>query len=140
MKKLIPIYSERSIDSDLVEEGQQNLIDFFQKKGYFDVAVNVNITRQPDQVLLVYEIERGKRHKVDHISFHGNREISAAELLPHIVVKKTHIWNHGSVSQKLLKQSVSNLEAIYRDRGYEDVKVASRVAEHDPNIDVSFEV
>ncbi len=140
MKKLIPIYSERSIDSDLVEEGQQNLIDFFQKKGYFDVAVNVNLTRQPDQVLLVYEIERGKRHKVDHISFHGNREISAGELLPHIVVKKTHIWNHGSVSQKLLKQSVSNLEAIYRDRGYEDVKVASRVAEHDPNIDVSFEV
>ena len=140
MKKLIPIYSERSIDSDLVEEGQQNLIDFFQKKGYFDVAVNVNLTRQPDQVLLVYEIERGKRHKVDHISFHGNREISAGELLPHIVVKKTHIWNHGSVSQKLLKQSVSNLEAIYRDRGYEDVKVASRVAEHDPKIDVSFEV
>jgi outer membrane protein insertion porin family len=140
MRKAVPIYSERSIDNDLVEEGQQNLIDFFQKKGYFDVAVNVNLTRQPDQVLLVYEIERGKKHKVDHISFHGNREISSGDLLAHIVVRKAHIWNHGSVSQKLLKQSVSNLEAIYRDKGYEDVKITSHVAEHDPNIDVSFEV
>jgi outer membrane protein insertion porin family len=140
MRKLIPIYSERTIDSDLVDEGQQNLVDFFQKKGYFDVTVKVNLTRQPDQVLLVYEIERGKKHKVGHISFHGNHEISAEDLLAHIVVKKSHLWNHGSVSQKLLKQSVSNLEAIYRDKGYEDVKVTSRVAEHDPNIDVSFEI
>jgi outer membrane protein insertion porin family len=140
MRKLIPIYSERSIDSDLVEEGQQNLIDYFQKKGYFDVAVKINMMRQPDQVMLVYEIDRGKKHKVDSISFHGNHGISSADLLAHVIVKKAHIWNHGSVSQKLLRQSVSNLEAIYRDKGYEDVKAASRVTEHDPKIEVSFEI
>ena len=140
MRRLIPIYSERSIDSDLVEEGQENLVDYFQKKGYFDVAVRVNLTRQPDQVLLVYEIDPGKKLKVDRISFHGNREISEAALLPHLVVKKAHIWNHGSVSQKLLKQSVANLEAIYRDKGYEDIKITSSVMKHDLKIDVSFEI
>jgi len=140
MRKLIPIYSERSIDSDLVEEGQENLVDYFQKKGYFDVAVKVNLTRQADQVLLVYEIDRAKKLKVGHISFHGNHEISDAELLPHAAVKKARIWNHGSVSQKLLKQSVANLEAIYRDKGYEDVKITSSVMKHDPKIDVSFEI
>lgn len=140
MRKLIPIYSERSIDSDLVEEGQENLVDYFQKKGYFDVAVKVNLTRQPDQVLLVYEIDRGKKLKVDRISFHGNHEISESDLLSHVVVRKSHIWSHGSVSQKLLKQSVANLEAIYRDKGYEDVKITSSVMKHDPKIDVSFEI
>jgi outer membrane protein insertion porin family len=140
MRKLIPIYSERSIDSDLVEEGQENLVDYFQKKGYFDVAVKVNLTRQPDQVLLVYEIDRAKKLKVDRISFHGNHEISEADLLSHVVVRKSHIWSHGSVSQKLLKQSVANLEAIYRDKGYEDVKITSSVIKHDPKIDVSFEI
>ncbi len=140
MKKLIPIYSERSIDNDLVQEGQQNLIDYFQKKGYFHVAIKINLTRQPDQVALVYEIERGKKQKVDRILFHGNHDISAADLLSHVVVKKAHIWNHGSVSQKLLKQSVSNLEAIYHDKGYENVKVTSRVTEHEPKIDVEFEI
>jgi outer membrane protein insertion porin family len=140
MRRLIPIYSERSLDSDLVEEGQENLVDYFQKKGYFDVAVRVNLKREPDQVLVLYEIDRGKKLKVDRISFHGNHEIPEADLLSHVVVKKSHIWNHGSLSQKFLKQSVSNLEAIYRDKGYEDVKISSSVARHDPKIDVSFEI
>ncbi|MDQ1387315.1 MAG: outer membrane protein insertion porin family [Acidobacteriaceae bacterium] len=140
MKKLIPIYSERAIDRDLVDEGQQNLINYFQKKGYFDVEVKINFTRQPDQVLIVYDIDRGKKHKVNRILFEGNHEISATDLSAQVVIKKAHIWNHGSISQKLLKQSVSNLEALYRDKGYEDVKITSRVIDHEPTLDVAFEI
>ena len=140
LKKLIPIYSERTIDSDLIEEGQQNLIDHFQKKGYYNVAVKINLTHQPDQVRLVYEIERGKKHKVAHILFQGNYQIPASNLLAQVVVKKAHFWNHGSISQKLLKQSVSNLEAVYRDKGFEDVKINSRVIDHEAKLDVVFEI
>ena len=140
MKKLIPIYSERAIDTDLVQEGQQNLIDYFQKKGYFDVAVKINLTRQPDQVTLVYEIDRGQKHKVDRILFHGNYQISSPDLLAQVVVKKAHILGHGTISQKLLKQSVSNLQALYHDKGYEDVKITSRVIDHKPKLDVAFEI
>ena len=42
MRKLIPIFSEGTVDPDLVEEGRRNLIDFFQSKGYFDVKVTTN--------------------------------------------------------------------------------------------------
>jgi outer membrane protein assembly factor BamA len=140
MRKLIPIYSERSIDSDLVDEGQQNLVDYFQKKGYFHAQVKVDLKREPDQVSLVYEIERGKKGKVDRIVFHGNHEISSADLEAHVVVKKARLWNHGSVSQKTLKQSSENLQAIYRDKGYEDVKVTSRTVDHEPKIDVEFDI
>jgi outer membrane protein insertion porin family len=140
LKKLIPIYSERTIDRDLIEEGQQNLVDFFQKKGYFDVAVKVNFTRQADQVSLVYEIERGEKHKVDSIVFHGNHQIPENELRAQVVVKKARLWNHGSISQKLLKQSVANLEALYRDRGYEEIKITSRVVDHEPKLEADFEI
>jgi len=140
IKKLIPIYSERTIDRDLVEEGQQNLIDHFQKKGYFDVSVKINFSRQPDRITLVYEIDRGQKRKVGGILFHGNHAISAKDLLAQGVVKKAHILGHGSISQKLLKQSISNLEALYRDKGYEDVKISSRVDDQHPKLDVSFEI
>ncbi len=86
-KKLIPIYSEGAIDRDLVEEGQRNLIDYFQKKGYFDVQVKINFQRQPDQILLVYEIDKGKKHTVDGILFQGNHEITDKDLLAQVVVK-----------------------------------------------------
>ena len=140
MKKLIPIYSEGAVDRDLVEEGRRNLIDYFQKKGFFDADVKTNFQRQADRIAIVYEIDRGKKHKVDRISFSGNYAIAKEDLLAQVTVKKSHIWTHGAISQKLLKQSVDNLEALYRDKGYENVKIASKVADHEPKIDVAFEV
>ena len=66
--------------------------------------------------------------------------IGAKELLEQVVVKKSHIWTHGSLSQKLLKQSAANIQALYRDRGYEEVKVAASVVDHEPKIDVDFDI
>jgi outer membrane protein assembly factor BamA len=140
MRKLIPIYSEGTIDRDLVREGQQNLVDYFQKKGFFDAKVNVNFQRQPDQILLVYEIDRGKKHKVDSISFRGNHQISEDDLSGQVAVKKAHFWSHGAISQKLLKQSVDNLQALYHDKGYEDVKITSQVVDHEPKVDITFAI
>jgi outer membrane protein insertion porin family len=140
MRKLIPIYSERSIDSELVREGQENLTDYFQKKGYFDAAVKVNMTQQPDQVVLVYEIDRGRKYKVAKIGFRGNNNIPSPNLEAHVAVRQAHFWNHGDVSQHLLKESVSNLEAIYRDKGYEEAKISSHVTKIAGRIDVEFEI
>jgi outer membrane protein assembly factor BamA len=138
IRKLIPIYSEGAIDPDLVEEGRQNLLDHFQKAGYFDVAVTADMQRQPSQISLEYQIDRKKKHKVDRISFQGNSKLTEKELAPLVVVKRSHVWTHGSISQKLLKQSADNLQAFYRDRGYTDVKITPQTAEHDPKIDVAF--
>ena len=140
MKKLIPIYSEGTIDRDLVEEGQNNLADYFQKKGFFDAKVTTQYTKGPDRILIVYNIDRGRKHKVDRIFFHGNYAISSDELMQQITVKKSHLWTHGSVSHKLLRQSARNIEALYRDRGYEDVKVTPGTVDREPKIDVAFDI
>jgi outer membrane protein insertion porin family len=139
-KKLVPIYSEGTIDRDLVEEGRQNLRDYFQKKGYFDVQVKTTFQNQPGQVLLAYEIEQGKKYKVGRIAFRGNHGISEKDLLSVVVVKKSHFWSHGSLTQKLLRQSASNLEALYRDRGFEDAKVTPRTVDHESKIDAEFNI
>jgi outer membrane protein insertion porin family len=139
-KKLIPIYSEAALDPDLVQEGQQNLVDYFEKKGYFDARVKTTFERQPDQILVLYEITKGKKHKVDRIVLRGNHELPEKDLLAQVVVKKSHIWTHGSESQKLVKQSVKNLEALYHDRGYEDVKIQPQTIDHEPKVDVVFNI
>jgi len=139
-KKLIPIYSEATVDRDLVDEGQRNLVDFFQKKGYFDAQVKTDFQRQPDKILLVYEIEKGKKHKVGDISFHGNRHIDEDDLMQQVTVKKGHLWTHGSISQNKIQESVRNLEARYQDAGYEEAKITPEVTDHEPEIDVAFNV
>jgi len=140
MKKLIPVYSEGTIDNDLVQEGEQNLTDYFQKKGFFDVKVTTDLQQQPNQVSLVYKIDRGRKHKVDRISVRGNSQVPTKDLMSQLAVKRSHVWTHGSISQKLLKKSVDNLQAFYRDRGYEDVKVSYQITDQDPKIDIAFEV
>jgi outer membrane protein insertion porin family len=140
MKKLVPIYSEGAIDQDLVDEGQRNLTDYFQKKGFTDVKVASSIQNQPDQITVVYQIDRGRKHKVGRILFHGNYAVSQKELMAHVIVRKSHIWTHGSFSQKLLKQSSDNIQAVYQDRGYEDVKVTAQAVDREPQIDITFEI
>jgi outer membrane protein assembly factor BamA len=137
---LIPIYSEASVDKDLIEEGQRNLVEYFQKKGFYDAKVVTEFTQHPDEILITYKIDRGKKHKVDRIYFQGNYALSSKELMDQVTIKKSHIWTHGSLSEKLLKQSAKNIEALYRDHGYEEVKVAPRTVDHEPKIDVGFEI
>ncbi|MFZ0734423.1 MAG: POTRA domain-containing protein [Candidatus Sulfotelmatobacter sp.] len=140
MKKLIPIYSEGSVDRELVDEGQRNLVDYFQKKGFNEVQVTTDFEKQTDHISIVYRINPGKKHKVDRISFDGNHAIGSGTLVAQVTVRKSHFWTHGSLSQKLLTQSSSNIAALYRDRGYEQVKVTPRTTEHDGKSDVAFDI
>ena len=55
-------------------------------------------------------------------------------------MKRAHFWSHGKFSEKLLKQSADNVEAFYRDRGYEEVKVTPQAVEHGPKVDVAFTI
>ena len=38
-RKLIPLYQQVGVDNELVQEGRNNLVSYFQSKGYFDAAV-----------------------------------------------------------------------------------------------------
>ncbi|HEY3973107.1 MAG TPA: POTRA domain-containing protein [Candidatus Sulfotelmatobacter sp.] len=140
MRQLIPIYSEGVVDQELVAEGERNLKNYFQNKGYYDVMVTTTYQTQADRILVRYAIDRGKKHKVDGIVFRGNYAIAAPDLMHQLVVKKSHIWTHGNISQKLLKQSADNIEALYRDRGYEDVKVTPHAVDHVSTVEAVFEI
>jgi len=139
-KKLVPIYSEGAVDRDLVDEGERNLSNFFQKKGYFDVKVTPAFQREPGRVTIAYNIDKGRKHSVDHVIFTGNHQLSEDDLRANVEIKKHSLFSRGMFSQKLLNVSVKNIEALYRDTGYENVKVTPRVVDRDPKIDVTFQI
>jgi outer membrane protein assembly factor BamA len=139
-KKLIPIYEEGAIDRDLVNEGQRNLINFFQEKGYFDVQVKTIFKRTPEQISLVYDINKSPKHRVDDISFQGNRDLTDDELRAGLAIAPHHFLSRGSFSDTLLRKSVNNIEAIYRNAGFEEAKVTPEVVDNEPDIDISFQI
>jgi outer membrane protein insertion porin family len=139
-KKLIPIYEEATYDQDLVEEGQRNLVSFFQAKGYFDVHVQTNVQQQPDKIALVYTIDKGKRHQVGDVAFRGNQHIASDELRSSVTVQKKHFLARGKFSDKLVQNSVKNLVGVYRDRGFEEVSVTPEIVDKEPNVFVTFQI
>jgi outer membrane protein insertion porin family len=141
MKKLIPIFSEGTVDPDLVEEGRRNLIDFFQSKGYFDAKVTTNYQNQDSKVDLVYNVNRGSRHKVETVAFRGNQHIDKGDLVQQVSVKPHGLlFSRGKFSDKLLRQSVTGVTAFYKNRGYEDVRVDPDVVDREPKIYITFQI
>jgi outer membrane protein assembly factor BamA len=137
-KKLIPIYQENVFNSELIDEGQRNLTSYFQSKGYFDAKVTTKVNRQPNDISLIYRIDRGPRHKVENITVSGNRHFSDKDLLSSAAVSKGRLLSHGKYSAQLLRQTVNSITNLYRAAGYSQAKVVPRVTKSNGNLIIAL--
>jgi outer membrane protein insertion porin family len=123
-----------------VQEGRQALASYFQAKGFFAVKVDANFKASPRGDTIEYHIAREEKHKVDGVTFTGNRDLKSAGLLSHVAIEKKHLFSSGKFSDDLLRSSVKNLKAVYASEGFSDAKVAPMVKNSGGNIDVTFAV
>lgn len=140
MKKIIPMYQENAVDPDLVQEGRRNLISYFQGKGFFHVKVQSQIEQQPSGTTILYQIEKGAKGKVSSIQFRGNQHFDSDDLLSHVTVAKSHFLSRGKYSDYMLHKSAQNLEALYQNAGYSQVKVTPTVKEQQGKMAITFQV
>ncbi|HTJ29339.1 MAG TPA: POTRA domain-containing protein, partial [Acidobacteriaceae bacterium] len=139
-KSLLPVYQGIGVDDESVEEGRQALISYFQGKGYFDAEVEVVRTKAKNERVLTYKVEKKKKHKVTEVDIKGNKAIHDDDLYARVAVEEKHLFSHGKFSEKLIRQSVKNLEAVYQSEGFSEVKVTPKVARDERNIQVLFTV
>ncbi|HJT68746.1 MAG TPA: POTRA domain-containing protein, partial [Terriglobales bacterium] len=139
-KKLISIYDEGSVDPDIIEESRRNLTDYFQRKGYFDVKVNTNSQQRNGRTILTFQIDKGQKYSVNEIAFSGNHNLSDSDLAAQVQVKKRRLLSHGLYSAKLLQASAKNIENLYKDNGFEDVKVTPQAVQRNNAIFISFNI
>jgi outer membrane protein insertion porin family len=141
LKRLIPIYEENAIDSELVAEGERNLVNYFQSKSYFDAKVASHFEEKPDLVTIFYDVQRGSKHKVEAIRFEGNHHFTDKQLAKHILVKERRfLFYRGDASNDLLRKSAASLSALYKNEGFAGVKVSPEVRDHEPTIDITFRI
>ncbi|MGH9449853.1 MAG: POTRA domain-containing protein [Terriglobia bacterium] len=140
LKQLVPVYEEKSFDQDLVEEGERNIVAYLQSKGYFDAKVNPQIKTTPSEISVAYAVDRGRRHTVISVRIEGSHHFEEDDLMSQVLIQKAHFFSRGKFSQDLLNQSVTNLENVYHDAGFEDVKVEPKVVDLEPKIEVAFQI
>ena len=136
LKHLVPVYSEGTVDEDLLNEGNRRLRDYFQRQGYFDVKVDHRReTPRPELVEIVYTIDLGPRRKVARVSVEGNHYFDAETLKSLLSVHVSSKFDpRGAYSQALVAADVSALDNVYQNNGFADVKVTPEIFNEEPGL------
>ncbi len=133
LKKNVPIYEEGALDDDLLNEGRRNLLNYLQAQGYFDAKVTFEkkSSAAGDQLRVLYDIDPGSRHKLVKVQIDGNTWFPEEKLREQLQLQpSSRLFTHGRYSQALVTQDIRGLEALFRDSGFQQVKVSSRVEDN----------
>jgi len=129
LRNLLPIYEERSVDRDLLEEGSRDLAAYFQSKGYFDARASYNMTALPTgEQFIDYTVEQGDRHKLVKLQIEGNRYFDSRTLRERLTISPA-AWPrfpHGRYSRSNVERDLNSIRDVYRANGFRDVEVTSR--------------
>jgi outer membrane protein insertion porin family len=137
-QKLLPIYQQSGLDPELIQEGRQNLISYFQAKGYFSAAVQSDVQDSSNSKTVIYRITKGARHKVAEVQIAGNHSLPAKQVQGQIQVQEGHFFSHGKYSEQLARKSASNLKNLYQADGFSSVQVTPKVALKGGDLAVTF--
>jgi outer membrane protein insertion porin family len=131
VKKYVPVYQENEVDDDLLKEGQHNIRDHFQTKGYFNVDVGFSrrYLASRDQVNVVYTVDLGEKHKLAAILFEGNHYFDDDAIREWMTIEPAGQWGlyAGRFSQSLLNRDVEAIATEYKANGFEQAKIRPEV-------------
>jgi outer membrane protein insertion porin family len=140
LKRLVPVYQEGAVDTDLLEEGKRNLRERLERDGYFDAQVNYTTETKEVQgkeqkskgteEVITYHIERGERHKLVGIEITGNHYFSAELLRSRLLVYGAAFESRGRFSRRLIEADAESMHGLYDANGFLNAKVDGQVLDN----------
>ena len=131
LRRLIPIYQERTVDRELLLEGQRNLEQHFHGEGFFDAKVTYSLAAPGTggEQTIRYNIERGQRYKLVHVKVEGNGHFGLRALEDRLSIMSARWprYRRGVFSPALFEQDQQSLADLYRAAGFRDVEVKGRI-------------
>jgi len=120
--------------STFSQDKLNNDIKRLKETGYF-TDVEAVITKPSNNIVdITFNLSNTSR--IADIVIEGNKRFSSKELLEHI-----QLHPGESLNEKLLKQSLSNLQKLYAERGYYDTKIYPRTEiKKDGDVAVIFRI
>ena len=125
LTKNLPIFEEGTVDADLLAEGVTNLREYFQERGYFDVAVDFS-QQQVNQgkTQIVYTIQTGPQHRLVMLFVHGNRYFDEKTIRERmLILPKSFEYRRGRYSEAMAARDKGVIEDLYQSNGFRDVHV-----------------
>ncbi len=129
-----------------VQNNVQRIEGLYKDKNYHNVKVTYKIQEEPNnQADVTLSIEEGKKVRVEHISFVGNKAFTEKQLKKQVSTSEkgflSFITDSGDLKKEDLDQDVSRLETFYQNQGYIRAKVGEpQVDFKEDGIDITFKI
>ncbi|MGA8528256.1 MAG: POTRA domain-containing protein, partial [Acidobacteriaceae bacterium] len=92
IRNLVPIYSEGTLDEDLLNEGSKRIRDYLQRQGYFNAKVTHTSSASDDVTHITYDVTRGPRDRVTAVSVSGNGYFGSSLLKQRLSVQPASLF------------------------------------------------
>jgi outer membrane protein insertion porin family len=130
LRRLVPVFEEHAVDTDLLAEGARNIRDYLQTKSYFDAEVQVEQRPPTDGGASIdYLIDRRGAHKLVRIEISGNRYFATETIRERMFLQTASLlqYPHGRYSADFLRRDEESIATLYRSNGFRDVRVSHRI-------------
>ena len=129
-----------------IQNNVQRIEELYKEKNYHNVKVNYKIKEESNnQADVTFEIDEGKKLRIEKIYFEGNQAFSDKKLKKQISTSEKS-WlsiftNSGDLNTEDLNQDAGRLEAFYQNQGYIRAKVGEPQVEFkEEGIDVTIKI
>ena len=133
IKRSVPVYEEGTVDDDLLSEGRRNLRDYLQTQGYFDSRVAVVRKEQLgwDRTDIVFDVDRGERHKLVAVVLEGNKYFPSDLIRDRVQIQPSGwLLEHGLFSQAMLNRDLDSIRNLYRSNGFLQINTHAEVQDN----------
>lgn len=130
IKKFVPIYEENAVDDDLLNEGNRNLKDYLETEGFFDAKVTHEQKIDPatKRLSVVYQVDRGERHKFTTLKVTGNKYFDEETVRERMqMAPSSLLLYYGRFNQTMAKEDVESIKSLYVTNGFRAVKVEDQI-------------
>ena len=143
LRTLVPIFEEGAVDSELVNEGRDNIVGYYRQLGFFDASATAQVTEGANQSVRVdYVVTKRDEHRVRSIRILGGAFFTEADILKKMKTSEGKLTSHGLFSPELLQSDVRMIETMYRKAGFQSTVVESaeeQSADHDIDITIHIQ-
>ena len=138
VRKQIKFKVPSQADAEKLEEGRQSIYDFYQRKGFPGVDVQLRLVNDEEHgtARAVYTINEGQKGAIREIRFEGNKVFSDRKLRQQMKTKAQSILSFidksGRLDQTQLQQDLDSIREFYQNHGYIDVAIPEVRQERTP--------
>jgi len=114
------------LDSILAETCRNTLVEFYRKKGFAFVRIELDAERLREGKV-IYTVDEGPRVKIDSVKFSGNSAMKTGALKKVVKTKKQKwVILPAYYAEETVVGDVAKLQRIYHEKGFLDARITAR--------------